>query len=194
LRSIYIKSEAGFRKSLSQVIPKEETVNSFCRFLDDGKHAVKEIFTDIPNVLKSRIGHITRITFEQTNSGYRFTGVHSKLAIDATPGARIEITVPKNAESVYEAKVFAKGPDGIEIPKSGRNGTSTFFPDNWDEVRILEEVEHAVKNNRGKVPQSVGGTNNQYFGFSKDGKIKIEFYYDETTGSINSFFPSLTAY
>jgi hypothetical protein len=158
-----------------------------------GGNAFKEITTDIATALKARINHIRKITFEPTTGGqYRFTGVHSKSAIDELgANARIEITIPKNAEGVYEAKVFAKGPNGIEIPKSGNQGKSTFFPDDWDEARILEEVEHAVRNNKGLVPDAAP---NQYFGFSKNGRIKIEFYYDELTGNINSFFPSLKQY
>lgn len=152
----------------------------------------KVITTDINVALNNRIAHIRSIKFEPKGSGYRFSGCHSKSAIDELgANARLEITIPKNAEGVYEGKVFAKGPDGKEIMKSGNGGKSTFFPDHWDEARILDEVEFAVKNNKGQVPN---GASNQYFGFSKDGKIKIEFYYNETTGAINSFFPSLNPY
>ena len=157
--------------------------------------AFKEITTDVALALKNRIDHICKIKFETKGTGYKFTGCHSKVALDALGNnARIEITIPKNAEGVYEAKVFAKGTDGIVIPKTGNGGKSTFFPDSWDEARILDEVEYAVRNNKGLVPQSAGGASNQYYGFSKDGKIKIEFYYNESTGAINSFFPSLKTY
>ena len=115
---------------------------------------------------------------------------HSKSAINELgANARIEETIARNTEGVYEAKVFAKGPDGIEIAKSGNYGKSTFFPDSWSEARILEEAEYAVKNNKG-FANGVDASDG-YFGFSKNGKIKIEFYYTEGTGAINSFFPSL---
>ena len=155
----------------------------------------KVITTDVGQALRNTISHIREINFEPKGNGYKFSGCHSKSAIDElAPNARIEVTIPANANGVYEAKVFAKGPDGIEIPKSGNGGKSTFFPDTWDEARILDEVEYAVKNNAGQVPASAGGAPNQFYGFSKDGKIKIEFYYNDATGAINSFFPSLKSY
>ncbi|MFK8273306.1 EndoU domain-containing protein [Capnocytophaga canimorsus] len=33
--------------------------------------------------------------------------------------------------------------NGSELRKTNNRGKSTFFPDDWDEARILEEVEHA---------------------------------------------------
>lgn len=96
--------------------------------------------------------------------------------------------IPKS-EGVYEAKVFAKGPDGKEYTKSGNGGRSTFYPDSWDKMRIFDEAEFAVKNNKGFADGI--DAKDGYFGFSKNGKIRIQFYYDELTGKINSFFPSL---
>jgi hypothetical protein len=55
-------------------------------------------------------------------------------------------------------------------------------------LRVIK-AEFAVKNNKG-FANSIDAKDG-YFGFSKDGKIKIEFYYTEGTGAINSFFPSL---
>lgn len=150
----------------------------------------KVINTDIAAALKRRINHIRKITFESRGTSYKFSGCHSMSAIDELKGkARIEITIPKNSEGVYEAKVFAKDPTGIERMKSGNDGKSTFFPDDWGEAKILEEVEFAVRNNKGFANgvDAIDG----YFGFSKNGKIKIEFYYTEGTGEIKSFFPSL---
>ncbi len=152
--------------------------------------AFKEITIDIAAALKEKIAHIVTIKFEPKGNEYKFTGCHSKLAIDPQGiNSRIEETIPKNAEGVYEAKVFAKGPDGVEVKKSGNGGKSTFFPDDWDESRILEEAEHAIKNNvcfANGVDDKDG-----YYGYSKDGKVKIEFYYREATGKMISFFPSL---
>jgi hypothetical protein len=151
----------------------------------------KAITTDVATALNNRINHIRKIVFEAKSNGtYKFSGCHSKSAIDELgANARIEVTIPANAEGVYEAKVFAKGPDGIEIPKSGNQGKSTFFPDSWSEAKILEEAEHAVKNNKG-FANGVDATEG-YYGFSKDGKIKIQFYYRDSDGFIGSFFPKL---
>jgi hypothetical protein len=156
-----------------------------------GGNAFKVITTDIGTALRNRVGHIRKIVFEAKSNGtYRFSGGHSKSAIDELgANARIEITIPKNAEGVYEAKVFAKGPDGKEIVKSGNGGKSTFYPDHWDEAKILEEAEFAVKNNKGLIDPT--DATKGYYGFSKDGKVKIGFYYRDTDGYIGSFFPIL---
>lgn len=153
-------------------------------------NAFKIISTNVGLTLRNRITHIRKIIFEPKGSGYKFSGCHSKSALDELgSNARIEVTIPANAEGVYEAKVFAKGPDGIEILKSGNGGKSTFFPDSWSEARILEEAEFAVKNNKG-FANGVNATDG-YYGFSKNGKIKIQFYYRDSDGFIGSFFPKL---
>jgi len=152
------------------------------------KGAFLEITTDITPSLHKRIAHICKIKFEHKGHGYKFTGVHSKLAIDNAHGkARIEIVTLPNAAGVYEAKVFARGPDNIEIAKSGNGGKSTFFPDLWDETRILEETAYAIKNNKG-FENGIDASDG-YYGYSKDGNIRIGFYYRD--GVIISFFPSL---
>jgi hypothetical protein len=150
--------------------------------------AFLEITTDITPSLHKRIAHICKIKFEHKGHGYKFTGVHSKIAIDNAHGkARIEIVTPPNAAGVYEAKVFATGPDNVEIAKSGNGGKSTFFPDQWDESRILEETAYAIKNNKG-FENGIDAADG-YYGYSKDGNIRIGFYYRD--GVIISFFPSL---
>lgn len=169
-----------------------QTKGTLAEFLaKGGGNAFKVITTDIGTALRNRVGHIRKIVFEAKSNGtYCFSGCHSKSAIDELgANARIEITIPKNAEGVYEAKVFAKGPDGKEIVKSGNGGKSTFFPDHWDEAKILEEAEFAVKNNKGLIDPT--DATKGYYGFSKDGKVKIGFYYRDTDGYIGSFFPIL---
>ncbi|RZS92436.1 EndoU domain-containing protein [Aquimarina brevivitae] len=64
-------------------------------------------------------------------------------------------------------------------------GTSTFFPENWSITKILQEVEYAIQNNRGKVP---GNNKNEYYGFSEDGNVEIHFYLNQN-GEIGSYFP-----
>jgi hypothetical protein len=67
------------------------------------------------------------------------------------------------------------------------------FPDDWDWARIKEEVEHAVRYNEGLSPKRDPiAEPNRYYGFSKDGKIQIDFYLDRKTGTeITSYFPVL---
>lgn len=141
---------------------------------------------DVERAIRKKINHICKIEIRRRGDGYRFSGCHSKLAIDELGDkARIKITIPPNSAGVYEAKVFAIAPDGREIIKSGNRGRSTFFPDSWDKNRIIEEVIYAVEHNVGQVSSS------QYYGYSKDGRVKIDFYYTASTGAINSYFPSL---
>jgi hypothetical protein len=46
-----------------------------------------------------------------------------------------------------------------------------------------------VRNNKGLIDTS--DATKGYFGFSKDGKVKIGFYYRDADGYIGSFFPIL---
>lgn len=57
---------------------------------------------------------------------------------------------------------------------------------NLNKNKILDEVEYAIANNHGQDLTSRNPS--EYYGFSKDGKIEIHFYYN-TDGTIGSFFP-----
>jgi len=150
----------------------------------------KEISVDIKPILKKKLSHITKITFEHKDHSYKFMGVHSKIAIQNFHGSsRIVVVTPADASGVYEAKVFATSPDGKEVSKSGNGGKSTFFPDTWDETKILDEAEFAIKHNKGF--ENGNDARDGYYGYSSDGTVRIAFYYNESTGGINSFFPSL---
>ena len=147
-----------------------------------------------PKILarKSHVLEIESIT-TKANGQKGFTGCHSKVALDdfaaKNPGAKIEYR-NKNidaASGVYEAEPVIKMPNGVEYVKLNNNGKSTFFPDNWNEAKVLDEVEYAIQNNQGRFPS---GAPNEYYGYSSDGKVKIHFYLNPN-GNINSFFPSL---
>jgi hypothetical protein len=50
-------------------------------------------------------------------------------------------------------------------------------------------VEHAVENNRGR---DITGDDNEYFGFSRDESIQINFYLNKNgSGEITSYFPKM---
>ena len=53
--------------------------------------------------------------------------------------------------------------------------------------KIIKEVKYAIVHNRGQVKDS----RNTYYGFSKDGKIEIHYYYNENTKEIFSYFPKI---
>ena len=88
----------------------------------------------------------------------------------------------------YNSKVYAKNENWNEVMKSfwKPEWTSTFFPDGWNEKKILEEVEYAVKNNSGKYP---GWTVDEHFWISKSW-LQINFYL-KPDWSIRSYFPKI---
>jgi hypothetical protein len=71
--------------------------------------------------------------------------------------------------------------NGSEAVKTNNRGKSTFFPDDWDEIRILNEVEFAIQNNHGCDLTSRNP--NEYFGYSKDGKVEIHSHLSKTTNT-----------
>ena len=73
----------------------------------------------------------------------------------------------------------------VEYEAGKLGGTSSFFPENWSNVKIKEEVEYAVANNHGAVSADKP---TELFGFSKDGSVEIHFYYN-TDGTLGSYFP-----
>jgi len=141
---------------------------------------------DVANKVKARLGHVLRIEVK----GRKFTGCHNKGALDdyvsKNPGTRYELrnkVMDPSGSGVYEATPVIILEDGTEIIKRNNRGKSTFFPDDWSEERILQEVQYAVIHNQGKFK---GGPPEEYWGFSSSG-IEIHFYYVE--GEIRSFFP-----
>jgi len=75
----------------------------------------------------------------------------------------------------------------VEYEPGKLGGTSSFFPENWTNAKIKQEVEFALTNNHGKV--NVNNPNdNLHFGFSSDGNVEIQFYLN-VDGSIGSYFP-----
>jgi len=64
----------------------------------------------------------------------------------------------------------------VEYQPGKLGGTSSFFPENWTNAKIKQEVEFALTNNHGKV--NVNNPNdNLHFGFSSDGNVEIQFKY-----------------
>ena len=149
---------------------------------------------DIRDKILSRKNHVLEIEKITTarNGKKGFTGCHSKTALDdyvtKNPEATIEFR-NKNLDAssgVYEAEPIIKMPNGDEYIKLNNKGKSTFFPDSWSQNKVLDEVEHAIKNNHGKLPEKPNG--NEYYGFSSNGKVEIHFYLNKD-GSIGSYFP-----
>ncbi|HRK82974.1 MAG TPA: EndoU domain-containing protein, partial [Saprospiraceae bacterium] len=69
-------------------------------------------------------------------------------------------------------------PNGATPPK-------TFFPDHWDEIKTIQEIEFAFANRT----QPQGFPSGHYLGFSREGvPIRIVF----SNNKINSAFPELS--
>jgi hypothetical protein len=155
------------------------------------RHANWVEVTDITNKVLAKKPHVLRMDINANNTG--FQGCHSKIALDDylanNPTATFEFrnkVLGGSNNGVYEANPVIKLQNGTELVKTNNAGKSTFFPDTWNEAKVLDEVEYAISNNQGKIPTKPNG--NEYFGLSRDGKVEIHFYYN-TNGTISSYFP-----
>lgn len=64
------------------------------------------------------------------------------------------------------------------------------FPDSWDKERIMDEVEHAIKNNEWqKFPWSTWNSANVFKWKSIDWKIEILFAYKNW--ELFTFYPNI---
>ncbi|CAA0166632.1 EndoU domain-containing protein [Tenacibaculum maritimum] len=200
----------GFIKITIKESPNKEHLDwigkSYGKVINKGGKAFKEILIDIPKAINKRLSHITSAEMVTKNgTTFRLTGVHSDLAkadiyIVKKQGKKVVSRTKTNdyvvdiqkvedgLNGVYIGKVVIKDLQGnVIVSKSGNGGISTFFPNNRNKTKIADEVEFAIKNNKGYIDPT--DINKGYYGFSSDGKIKIGFYYNETTGTINSYFP-----
>lgn len=146
---------------------------------------------NIRKIVNAKTPHVLRIDINTNNTG--FTGCHSKIALDdyvsnhptSIYEFRNKVLDPSN-NGVYEAKPILNLGNGAELGKVNNGGISSFFPDNWNELKILDEVEFAIANNHGKIPSKPNG--NEYYGFSNDGAVEIHFYLKQD-GTLGSYFP-----
>lgn len=126
-----------------------------------------------------------------------FKGCHSENALKEYIQAHGGTYAVKNKSlgqgGVYEGQpiIYVNDKEYVKINgrfveyESGKlGGTSSFFPEEWSNTKIKQEVEHAIKNNHGLVD----GAQSEYFGFSTDGKVEIHFYLRQD-GGIGSYFP-----
>ena len=122
--------------------------------------------------------HILRGNIKNGKAG----GVHHISAI--TQGTAREIGERIDGPNgLYKVKVSVKDATGKYIEKITNDGYSTFFPENWDQIRVLDEINHAVRISKRNFIQG-----NEYWGFAKDGTTKIH-YYLRSDGTIISAFP-----
>ncbi|MEV0650572.1 EndoU domain-containing protein [Phytomonospora sp. NPDC050363] len=159
-----------------------------------------------PNPVKLALKYLDKFK-HRPGRGDRMSGKglrhqqHGELKTDAETGARVgrgyhsrpggndfddrrttEVT-QKHPNGVYSGKVEFKNdnPPPEWVPKQG-DGTSAFFPDDWDSQKIDNATSDAFANGK-KDP--VTGT----WTGTHDG-VKIEGWYDPATGNIGHGFPS----
>ena len=99
-----------------------------------------------------------------SSNGEKVTGGHTLLKGDV----RIikKIGAPSK-NGVYKASVEIKRPDGTWQRKTSNGGVNTMFPENWDEARVIEEINSAWENKK----DLKGRDNNMWQGISKSGVL-----------------------
>lgn len=98
------------------------------------------------------------------SSGEKVTGGHTLLRGDV----RILKKIGSPASNgVYRATVEIKRPDGKWQKKTSNGGVNTMFPENWDEARVIDEINSAWENRK----ELKGRDSNMWQGISKSGVI-----------------------
>ena len=116
---------------------------------------------------KYNIDYVHVIGGDENHLG-KVTGGHSLLKGDV----RIVKKIGQPAKNgVYKATVEIKTSSGKWQQKTSNGGVNTMFPSNWDEARIIDEINSAWENRR-DVP---GRDKNMWQGLSKS-KVLIRGY------------------
>ena len=98
------------------------------------------------------------------NSQGKVTGGHSLLRGDV----RIVKKIGSPAKNgVYRASIEVKKKDGTWQTKTSNGGVNTMFPENWDEARIIDEINSAWENRK----DLKGRDSNMWQGISKSGVL-----------------------
>ena len=134
-------------------------------------------------------------TSKKTGS-VQYSGGHTKSALEnltrKNNGVKYELKEFKlNSETgVYECRPEITLSDGTIVRKVGNKGICTFFPDTWDEAKILKEVNFASQHLIGKYTKIRNG----YVGISSDGKVKIVIQFDEYINKKGVKVKNITSY
>ena len=99
-----------------------------------------------------------------SSNGEKVTGGHTLLRGD------VRIVKKNGAPSkngVYKASVEIRKPDGTWQRKTSNGGVNTMFPANWDEARVIDEINSAWENRK----DLKGRDNNMWQGISKSGVL-----------------------
>ena len=99
-----------------------------------------------------------------SSNGEKVTGGHTLLRGDVRIVKKIGAP---SKNGVYKASVEIRRPDGTWQRKSSNGGVNTMFPANWDEARVIEEINSAWENRK----DLKGRDNNMWQGISKSGVL-----------------------
>ena len=99
-----------------------------------------------------------------SSNGEKVTGGHTLLRGDVRIVKKIGAP---SKNGVYKASVEIKRPDGTWQRKTSNGGVNTMFPANWDEARVIEEINSAWENRK----DLKGRDNNMWQGISKSGVL-----------------------
>ena len=97
-----------------------------------------------------------------SSNGEKVTGGHTLLKGDVRIVKKIGAP---SKNGVYKASVEIRRPDGTWQRKTSNGGVNTMFPANWDEARVIEEINSAWENRK----DLKGRDNNMWQGISKSG-------------------------
>ena len=98
------------------------------------------------------------------NSQGKVTGGHSLLRGDVRMVKKLSHPAKNGG---YRASIEVKKKDGTWQAKTSNGGVNTMFPENWDEARIIDEINSAWENRK----DVKGIDNNMWQGISKSGVV-----------------------
>ena len=99
-----------------------------------------------------------------SSNGEKVTGGHTLLRGDVRIVKKIGAP---SKNGVYKASVEIRKPDGTWQKKTSNGGVNTMFPANWDEARVIEEINSAWENRK----DLKGRDSNMWQGISKSGVL-----------------------
>ena len=99
-----------------------------------------------------------------SSNGEKVTGGHTLLRGDVRIVKKIGAP---SKNGVYKASVEIRRPDGTWQRKTSNGGVNTMFPANWDEARVIEEINSAWENRK----DLKGRDNNMWQGISRSGVL-----------------------
>lgn len=132
---------------------------------------MKELYDAFKHIIGNKgLKHIFQ---GEINLVGKASGIHHFSAIQEGTarlvGSKIPVGPPNSG--IYKAVVEVKNDAGQWIKKVDANGNdqySTFYPDNWDKLKVMEEIEHAANNRVGNFIEN-SATKQSYIGHTSDG-------------------------